>query len=206
MLPPVLFFIYCMSHLVQWKHCSECKGGGFFSKNHFKQNWRTKCSLVSPPPVKNFTTLVASEQSENFWLHSLVVIVKEHWLFLPSKLWTRICWSWEEQANQPRSDSCVNKACCAGWKLCHLHKVCLREEHKGRTWWKDEGREEVQSWTKPLEFFAQCSLRRIIQLHLNSMEHRGVACQEGISRKSPSDCVLLTGCLSVWFHLISATL
>lgn len=37
-----------------------------FSMNHFKLNWRTKCSLVSPPPVKNFTTLVASEQSENY--------------------------------------------------------------------------------------------------------------------------------------------
>lgn len=32
MLPPVLFFIYCMSHLVQWKHSSECKGGRFFQR------------------------------------------------------------------------------------------------------------------------------------------------------------------------------
>lgn len=110
---------------------SECTGRGFFSKNHFKQNWRTKCSLVSPPPVKNFTTLVASEKSKkNFWLHSLVVLAKEHWLFLPSKLNTHLLeQSTAEQANRPQSDSCVNKACCSVWKLCHLHKVCLREEH-----------------------------------------------------------------------------
>lgn len=30
LLPPVLFFIYRMSHLVQWTHSSECMGSGFF--------------------------------------------------------------------------------------------------------------------------------------------------------------------------------
>lgn len=44
----------------------QCVNGWrIFSKSHFKQNSRTKCSPVSPPPVKNFTTLVASVQSEN---------------------------------------------------------------------------------------------------------------------------------------------
>lgn len=143
MLPPVLFFIYCMSHLVQGKHSSECTVEVFF---FFKESFQTKLKN------KMFACFTSScekfHHTSGLWAHKKLLVAlprgsSKGTLAVPSlqTLNTHLLeQSTAEQANQPRSDSCVNKACCAVWKLCHLHKVCLREEHKGRT--------RVEGWGK----------------------------------------------------------
>lgn len=110
----LLYASPCPVKTQQWAH--EWKSS-FLLKNHSNE---TEEQNVSPPPVKNFTTLVASEYSENFCLLSLVVLAKV--TLLASSLQTLAGADTAEQANRLWSDSCINKACCAFWILWHLHR------------------------------------------------------------------------------------
>lgn len=62
------------------------------------------------------------QQSENFWLHSLVVLAKVTPLTSSLQSLAGAEQSRAEQANRLRSDSCINKACCAFWIFWHLHR------------------------------------------------------------------------------------
>lgn len=118
---------------------------------------------------------------------------KAAWLTAPSLQTARLRPSAAEQASRLRSDSCVNKACCASRKKRrHLHKVCFKGGAQRLLWecGLSRGRGRRRKGRRcggGLNHYCVLlawGLRRITWLHPNSVQGRG----EG-------------GCLWAWLWL-----
>lgn len=145
-----LFSSFCCasSCLQSWKCCrlvlssttrpvlsneNRAQGEGFDSKKSSQTKVKNKMFWYTSSSVEVRHTCGLWAESE-LVVTLPCVLVKEHSLSLPSK---RIRWS---RASQLAVVGRLCKQSLLGLrKLYHLHKVCLREEHKARRLWKECG-------------------------------------------------------------------